>query len=49
MVFSHGKVEMYTRVTTLMTREKAMVRCFGPMAQSIKANGNKECNMVMVR
>jgi len=44
--FSLGRVEIFTKVLTGMTKEMAMVKCFGLMAQCIKENGVKVSSMV---
>lgn len=49
MVFSHGKVVTFIKVTMLMTNVMGTVRCSGLMVQAIKVNGKKEYSMVMER
>jgi hypothetical protein len=49
MGFLYGKVEMYTKVIILMTKETATEKCSGQMVHHIKENGKKVYNMVMVK
>jgi hypothetical protein len=49
MVYSFGKVEIYTRVIIKMMNVMVMVRCSGLMALSTRDNGDKVFNMVKVR
>ena len=49
MVFSHGRVEMYTREIMRMTQEMVMGKCIGWMEVSIKVIGGMAYNMVRVR
>lgn len=45
LVFSHGKVETFTRVITKKMKETGMAKCSGQMDLFIKEHGNKEFNM----
>lgn len=45
MVFSHGRVEMYTKVTMRVTQEMVMGKCIGWMAVFIKVIGGMAFNM----
>jgi hypothetical protein len=49
MVFFNGKVEIFTRAITRMTREMVTERCIGLMAQFIKENGNVVSSMVWAK
>ena len=40
-----GQAATYTKESTKMTRGMATVRCIGPMAAAIRANGSAESSM----
>jgi hypothetical protein len=48
-VCSNGKAEIFTEALIETMKEKALVRCTGLMAVSIKASGNEESSMAKAR
>jgi len=46
--FSHGRVEIFTKVITRPTCAMATVRCIGKMVVTTKDNGPMASNMVKV-
>jgi hypothetical protein len=49
LVYSHGLVEMFTKVNTKMMKEMVTVKCVGQMAASIRANGIEAFSMAKVK